>query len=182
MAHDPHSGLHGLLAEFTDPEHVVEAIHRAREEGYVHFDTFSPYPVEEMADAQGVHHSKLPYIVLGGGITGALTGWALQYVTSTMVYPMNIGGRPYNSWPAFIVVIFECTILFAAFSAVFGMLALNGLPAPHHPLFGVKSFERASQDRYFLYIEAKDPRFDPERTRAFLESLNSSEVSAVEDH
>lgn len=173
--------LHGLLAMFEDPADVVEAIHRTREEGYEEYDTFSPYPVEEFADAQEVHHSWLPWIVLCGGIAGALVGWGLQYVTSTEVYPMNIGGRPYNSWPAFIVVIFECTILFSAFSAVFGMLALNGLPQPHHPLFSVESFKRASQDRYFLYIESKDPRFDSERTRSFLESLSPSEVSAVED-
>lgn len=173
--------LHGLLAEFEDPAEVIEAIHRTREEGYTRFDTFSPYPVEEIADAQHAHHSKLPYIVLAGGIAGALTGWALQFVTSTAVYPMNIGGRPFNSWPAFIVVIFECTILFAAFSAVFGMLALNGLPAPHHPLFGVERFKRASQDRFFLLIEAADPRFDATRTRSFLQGLSSSEVSDVED-
>ena len=173
--------LHGILAMFEDPAQVVEAIHRTREEGYSEYDTFSPYPVEEFAEAQGEHHSWLPWLVLLGGVVGALTGWALQYITSTEVYPMNIGGRPYNSWPAFIVVIFECTILFAAFTAVFGMLALNGLPAPHHPLFGVESFKRATQDRYFLYIESKDPKFDAVRTRSFLESLSPSEVSAVED-
>ncbi|RKZ11917.1 DUF3341 domain-containing protein [bacterium] len=173
--------LCGLLAEFEDPALVVEAIHRTREEGYSEFDTYSPYPIEEFADAQDVHHSRLPLIVLGGGITGALTGWALQFITSTQVYPMNIGGRPYNSWPAFIVVIFECTILFAAFAAVFGMLALNGLPRPHHPLFNVPGFKRASQDRYFLYIESGDPNFDAGRTRDFMSGLGASEVSNVED-
>jgi len=179
MAHD--LKMCGLLAEFEDPAVVVEAIHRTREEGYAEFDTFSPYPVEEFVDAQGAHHSKLPYIVLGGGITGALTGWGLQFLTSTQVYPMNIGGRPLNSWPAFIVVIFECTILFAAFAAVFGMLALNGLPRPHHPLFNVPGFKRASTDRYFLYIESKDPNFDESKTRQFLSGLGASEVSTVED-
>ncbi len=173
--------LRGYLAEFDAPEKVVDAIHRVREEGYEKYDTFSPYPCEEMADAMDVHRSWLPFIVLGGGITGALTGWALQFLTSTQVYPMNIGGRPYNSWPAFIVVIFECTILFAAFSAVLGMFALNRLPQPHHPLFGIESFKRASQDRYFLYVESTDPRFDIHSTRAFMESLDSSEVTAVED-
>ena len=179
MAHA--ANMCGLVAEFEDPADVVEAIHRTREEGYSDFDTFSPYPVEEFVDAQGAHHSKLPYIVLGGGITGALTGWGLQFLTSTQVYPMNIGGRPYNSWPAFIVVIFECTILFAAFAAVFGMLALNGLPQPHHPLFNVPGFKRASSDRYFLYIESKDPNFDESKTRQFLSGLGASEVSTVED-
>ena len=173
--------LHGLLAMFDDPTHVVEAIHRTREEGYEDYDTYSPYPVEEFAEAQGVHGSWLPWIVLLGGIAGALTGWGLQFITSTEVYPMNIGGRPFNSWPAFIVVIFECTILFSAFTTVFGMLALNGLPSPYHPLFNAPSFKRASQDRYFLYIESKDPRFDEAQTRSFLESLSPSEVSAVED-
>ena len=182
MAHHPTGPqLAGYVAEFEDPAQVVEAVHRVREEGYADYDTFSPYPCEPIADAMDVHHSKLPFIVLGGGLAGALTGWGLQFLTSTQIYPMNIGGRPYNSWPAFIVVIFECTILFAAFSAVFGMLALNGLPRPHHPLFNVERFKRASQDRYFLYIESKDPRFDPERTRSFLESLHASEVTAVED-
>ena len=173
--------LHGYVAEFDDPEKVVAAIHRVREEGYQKYDTFSPYPVEEFADAMDAHHTPLPWIVFAGGVLGALTGWALQYATSTEIYPMNIGGRPFNSWPAFIVVIFECTILFAAFSAVFGMLALNGLPRPHHPLFNVEGFKRASQDRYFVYIEAEDPHFDAERTRRFLESLEASEVNAVED-
>jgi hypothetical protein len=173
--------LCGYVAEFDDPEKVVSAIHRVREEGYEKYDTFSPYPVEEFADAMDAHHTRLPWIVFAGGALGAFTGWALQYLTSVNVYPMNIGGRPYNSWPAFIVVIFECTILFAAFSAVFGMLALNGLPRPHHPLFNVDGFKRASQDRYFIYIEAEDPHFDAVQTRQFLESLESSEVSSVED-
>jgi hypothetical protein len=179
MAHG--AKMCGLLAEFEDPAVAVEAIHRTREEGYSEFDSFSPYPIHEFVEAQGAHHSKLPFIVLGGGVTGALTGWALQFLTSTQVYPMNIGGRPYNSWPAFIVVIFECTILFAAFAAVFGMLALNGLPRPHHPLFNVPGFRRASQDRYFLYIESADPKFDVQGTKTFMESLEASEVTAVED-
>lgn len=177
MAND----LHGMLAEFDDPAAVVEAIHRTQEEGYTEFDTFSPYPVEEFADAQHAHHSWLPWLVLLGGCAGAFTGWALEFWTSTEIYPMNIGGRPYNSWPAFIVVMFECTILFGAFTAVFGMLALNGLPAPYHPLFNVPSFKRASQDRYFLCIESKDPNFDAARTRSFMESLNPIEVNEVEE-
>ena len=179
MAHE--AKMCGLLAEFEHPSLVVEAIHRTREEGYSDFDTFSPYPIEEFVEAQGEHHSKLPWIVLGAGITGALTGWGLQYITSTSTYPMNIGGRPFNSWPAFIVVIFELTILFGAFAAVFGMLALNGLPRPHHPLFNVPGFKRASQDRYFLYIESKDEKFDEAKTREFLSGLGASGVSAVED-
>lgn len=179
MAHQPKTC--GMLAEFTEPGAVVEAIHRTREEGYTEFDSFTPYPIHEMAEAQGATRSWLPWIVFAGGLTGALTGWALQFLTSTQVYPMNIGGRPYNSWPAFIVVIFECTILFAAFAAVGGMLALNGLPRPHHPLFNVPGFSRASQDRYFLYIEATDPGFDETKTREFLAGLGASEVSVVED-
>lgn len=175
------TSLKGYLAMFDDPSQVVEAIYRTREEGYEEYDSFSPYPCEEMADAQDVHHSWLPWIVFFGGATGALTGWALQFLTSTVVYPMNVGGRPFNSWPAFIVVIFECTILFAAFATVMGMFALNRLPQPHHPLFNVESFKRASQDRYFLYIESKDPKFDAQGTRTFMESLEASEVTAVED-
>lgn len=173
--------LEGYLAEFTEPEDLLSAIERAREEGFTKYDAFSPYPLHEFTHAMGATHSKLPWIVLGGGIVGALTGWALQYWVNVSAYPMNIGGRPFNSWPAFIIVIFELTILFAAFSAVLGMFALNGMPKPYHPLFNVERFSGASKDRYFLYIEVRDPRFDREKTRRFLEELGPSGVSAVED-
>lgn len=173
--------LRGYLAEFAQPDDLVKAIEATRHAGYEKYDAYSPYPLEEFTDAMDAHHSKLPLIVFGGGAFGAFAGWALQYWTAVEAYPMNIGGRPLNSWPAFIVIIFEMTILFAGFSAVLGMFAVNGLPRPHHPLFNVEGFARASQDRYFLYIESEDPRFDVEGTRAFLEKLQPSEVTAVED-
>lgn len=143
-------------------------------------DAYSPYPVEELSEAIGFHRNRLPLLVLIGGIVGCVGGFSLCYWASAIAYPLNIGGRPLNSWPAFIPVTFECTILVAAFAAVFGMLALNGLPQPYHPVFNVERFELASRNHFFLCIEAKDPRFDTEATRAFLLSLGPSEVTDVE--
>ncbi len=172
--------LQGYLAEFGGPNRMLRAIELVKKAGYERVEAYSPYPIEEISHALGAH-SKLPWIVLAGGITGALSGWALQYFTSVHAYPMNIGGKPFNSWPAFIVVIFEMTILFAAFAAVLGMFALNGLPRPYHPLFNVERFALASKDRYFLYILADDPKFDLKRTWDLLEKTECSEVTAVED-
>jgi hypothetical protein len=174
--------LYGLMAEFEDPTAVVEATRKAYAAGYRRMDAFSPYPIEELTDALGIKHTKLPLIVLIGGIVGCLGGYALCYWVSSEVYPLNIGGRPLNSWPAFIPVTFECTILLAAFAAVFGMLALNGLPQPYHPVFNVDSFEMVSRNRFFLCIEARDPLFQREKTREFLARLEGvAEVSDVED-
>ena len=170
------------MAEFESPTAVVEAARRAYASGYRRMDAFSPYPIEELTEALGIKQSKLPLIVLIGGILGCLGGYALCYWVSAMVYPLNIGGRPLHSWPAFIPVTFECTILLAALSAVFGMLALNGLPQPYHPVFNVDAFEMASRNRFFLCIEARDPMFKSEATREFLGSLEGVlEVSDVED-
>ena len=173
------SGLYGLLAEFERPEDLVRAARRAHEEGYRRLDAYSPLPVHGLADALGFHHTRLPLIVLLGGLAGAAGGYYLQYWISVVDYPINVGGRPYNSWPAFLVVTFELTILVAALSAVLGMLALNGLPRPHHPVFNVSAFRRASRDRFFLAIETGDPRYDPDRTRDFLRSLNPTAVHEV---
>lgn len=173
--------LHGLLAEFDNPQALVDAAHRVHSEGYHHVDGYTPYPIEALSEALGHHHSKLPALVLGGGITGLLAGYGLQYWTQVLVYPMNIGGRPFHSWPAFIPPTYEMTILFAALTAVFGMIALNGLPQPYHPVFNVARFARASRDRYFLGIDARDPKFDPRATRDLLASLGSTAVSEVED-
>lgn len=172
--------IYGLMAEFHAPSEIVEAARRARESGYRKLDAYSPYPIEALAEA--LHfHSPLPLIVLGGGVTGALVGYGLQYWASVIEYPMNIGGRPFNSWPSFIPATFETTILFAALSAVLGMLALNGLPEPYHPVFNVPNFALASRDRFFLCIEATDPRFDRNETRKFLEGLEgATAVSEVE--
>lgn len=172
--------LYGLMAEFESPTDVVAAARRAYEEGYRKIDAFSPFPIEELSEAIGFHRNRLPLIVLIGGILGCVGGFALCYWASVHAYPLNVGGRPLNSWPAFIPVTFETTILVAALSAVFGMLALNRLPQPYHPVFNTARFELASRNTFFLLIEAKDPRFDLEATRAFLDSLGPREVTDVE--
>ena len=173
------SKIYGLMAEFEEPTALVHAARGAHEEGYRKMDAYSPFPIEELTDAIGFNHTKLPLIVLIGGILGCLGGFALCYWVSTTAYPLNIAGRPLNSWPAFIPVTFECTILLAALFAVFGMLALNGLPQPYHPVFNVPSFDQASRNRFFLCIESADPKFD-ETTREFLATLGAKEVTEVE--
>jgi hypothetical protein len=144
-------------------------------------DAYSPLPIEELHEALGAHHTKLPLIVLVGGVLGGIGGYLLQYWTSTQAYALNVGGKPLHSWPAFIPVTFECVILGAALSAVFGMLALNGFPQPYHPVFNVPRFALASRNRFFLCIEARDPKFDLQQTRAFLEALGPREVNVVAD-
>ncbi len=171
--------IYGLIAEFDRPEDLRAAARRAYEEGYRKLDAFSPLPIEGLADAMGLHRTQVPLIVLAGGLLGFLGGFYLQYWIHVIDYPMNVGGRPYNSWPSFIPVTFEMTVLFAALAALLGMLALNGLPMPHHPVFNVPRFALATRDRFFLCIEARDPKFDPEATRRFLESLHAREVSEV---
>jgi hypothetical protein len=173
--------LYGLMAEFDNPNDLVAAARRAREAGYVRLDAYTPYPIEALTEALDIHDRRLPAVVLGGGILGGLAGYALCYWSSVLEYPLNIGGKPYHSAPAFIVPTFETTILFAAFAAVLGMLALNGLPMPYHPVFNTPRFALASRDRFFLCIEARDPKFDHEGTRAFLTTLGSSVVMDVED-
>ena len=171
--------IYGLMAEFDTPSDLVAATLRAREAGYRKMDGYSPYPIEELAEAIGFHSSRLPLIVLMGGLTGCVGGYFLQYWISVMDYPLNIGGRPFNSWPFFIPVTFETTVLVAALAAVFGMLGLNGLPMPYHPVFNVSRFALASRDRFFLCIEATDPKFDHEETMRFLKSLKPRSVSQV---
>ena len=172
--------LYGVMAEFEDPTSLVNAARRTYDEGYRVFDAFSPFPIHETFDAMRLHDKRVPLVVLGGGIAGMLTGLGLQAWVSAVAYPLNIGGRPYLSWPMFIPVTFELTILFAAFAAVFGMFGLNGLPMPYHPVFNVERFAaHASQDRFFLAIEAKDTKFERDRTRAFLKSLGATEVTDV---
>jgi hypothetical protein len=179
---DERHRLYGVMAEFEYPTAVVEATRKAYVSGYRRMDAFSPYPIEELTDALGIKPTRLPLIVLLGGILGCVGGYALCYWVSKYAYPLNIGGRPLHSWPAFIPVTFECTILLAALAAVFGMLALNGLPQPYHPVFNVDSFEMVSRNRFFLCIEARDPMFELEKTRDFLGALEGVVgVSDVED-
>jgi len=161
----------GLMAEFTTAQEIVAATRRARAAGYRQIDAYTPYAVEGLAWELGMRRSRIASIVLIGGLVGAGVGFWMQYHTLAVDYRLNVGGRPYNSWPVFVPIMFELTILVAACAAFLGMLFLNGLPQPHHPLFNVPQFDRASQDRFFLCIEASDPLFDVESTAAFLTSL-----------
>lgn len=172
--------LYGVLAEFDRSEHLLEAVKAARAEGYTRLDAYTPYPIEDIQHALGHEKSLLPWLVLAGGILGGVGGFVLQYWVSAIAYPLNVGGRPLNSWPSFVPVSFECTILVAAMAAVFGMLALNGLPMPHHPVFNVRRFALASRNRYFLCIEARDPKFEAATAVEFLWSQNATHVSEVE--
>jgi hypothetical protein len=173
------SAVYGLMAEFDDATSLVTATARAHHAGYRCMDAYSPFPIEELHEALGSHHTRLPLIVLIGGMLGCIGGYSLEYWVSVMAYPVNVGGKPLHSWPAFIPVTFECTILVAALSCVLGMLALNGLPQPYHPVFNVPRFALASRNRFFLCIESRDPKFDVDATRHFLETLNPREVTAV---
>jgi hypothetical protein len=173
--------LHGFLAEFTTAESLRECARRARHEGFKSMDAYSPFPIEGLAEDLGQHHSPMPAIVLTGGLIGGLGGAFMQWSSSVLFYPLNIGGRPLNSWPSFVVITFELTILFAGIFGVFGMLAVNGLPKPHHPLFNEPRFDRVTQDRFFLCISANDPKFDREKTWQFLESMKPEGIYAVHD-
>jgi len=172
--------LYGLLAEFNNPEDLLAAARRAREEGYTRLDAFTPFPVEDLADAIGFHKTRVPLITLIGGLIGCSGGFFLQYYPNVIGYPLNLGGRPYYSWPAFIPVTFELTILCAALATVFGILALNGLPTPYHPVFNVPNFALATRNRFFLCIKARDPKFDREKTREFLAGLKARGVFDIE--
>jgi len=160
--------LYGLLAEFDGPTSLVEAAHRAHPDGYRRMDAYTPFPVEELAEAIGFHRTGMPLVMFLGGLSGCIGGYLLQYYCNVLDYPINIGGRPLNTWPSFIPVTFELTVLISALSGVFGLLGLCGLPMPYHPLFNVPRFAQVSRDRFFLCIEAADPRFDEQGTREFL--------------
>jgi hypothetical protein len=173
-------GLYGLIAEFSRPQELIDAVHEVRDAGYRRVDAYSPFPIEGLAEAIGFGHNRLPLIVLLGGIFGGLAGYGLAYWTSVVDYPINVGGRPFHSWPSFLPITFETTVLFAALAAVLGMLALNGLPMPYHPIFNSARFALASRDRFFLCIEADDPKFDYDETWRFLNRLGPRQVSEVE--
>jgi hypothetical protein len=179
-ADTPATDIYGLLAEFRNADELAVAARRAYEAGYRRLDAFSPVPIEGLAEAMGHKDTWVQKICLGGAIAGGLFGFGLATITSAYLYPLNIGGRPLVSWPSFIVPTFETTILFASFSAAIGMLALNGLPQPYHPVFNVEAFRRrASSSGYFLCIEADDPTFDRLETRKALESFGALEVNDV---
>jgi hypothetical protein len=175
-----HDALYGLMAEFDTAAAVVKAAEAVHEAGYRRVDAYTPYPMEEVLDALHLHETHVPKIVLAGGITGLLAGLGLQYWTSVIEYPMNIGGRPVASWPAWIVPAFETTVLFAALAAVVGTLALCGFPQPYHPVFNVPGFALASRDRFFIAIESTDPKFDRDATRLFLSGIGAVSVEEVQ--
>jgi len=168
----PRTAIHGVMAEFLTAEGVLQATRRAWQAGYREMDAYTPYPVEGLAICLGMKQTRIPALVFWGGLAGAGAGFLMQFYSSAVDYPLNAGGRPYNSWPAFIPIAFEVLVLVAALSAFLGTLFLNGLPRPHHPVFNVPGFERSSQDRFFLCIEATDPRFDRADTAQFLLSLS----------
>lgn len=175
----PITGIYGVIAEFTDPQALLDAANQARDRGYTQMDAFSPFPIHGMAEAVGFHRSRLSAVVLTMGLLGAAGGFFMCWYANVISYPLNIGGKPYNSWPAWIPIVFECAILLAAFGAVFGMLALNGLPMPYHPVFNVSRFDQASRDKFFLVIQARDPKFKLDEVRDFLDTLNPREIVDV---
>ncbi len=181
MSHDHElAGPFGLLAEFETPEALLVAAHKAYAEGYRKLDAYSPFPVHGLAKAIGFPRNNMSLIVLIAGVCGGLAGFGMQWFSASYHYPIIVGGRPYLSWPSFFPITFELTVLSAAFGAVFGMFGLNGLPQPYHPLFNAPSFAAASSDRFFLSIEADDPKYDAEATTRFLEGLHPMSLCVVE--
>jgi hypothetical protein len=174
----PHT-LFGLAAEFESPEAVVAAARAVARAGYRRTDAFSPFPVDGLDEALGAHRTRIPLLVLSGAVFGACMGFFMLWYANVITYPWNVGGKPPNSWPAWIPITFELGVLFASFAAFFGMFALNGLPMPYHPMFNVQEFRRASRDRFFIVIESNDRRFNAEETRQFLEGLNPITVREV---
>jgi hypothetical protein len=172
--------LYGIMAEFDKPSDLVAAARRTFAAGYRRINGYSPYPIEELSEAIGFKRTSLPLIVLIGGIVGGLGGFFMQYWMEVISYPLNVGGKPYNSWPAFIPITFECTVLCAAFAAVLGMLMLNKLPQPYHPVFNAPNFALATRDRFFLVIEASDQKFKHDEAKQFMQTLGARDVSDVE--
>ena len=181
MAHTTTTPFYGLMAEFDSAQALLDAAVKVRSAGYTRADAYSPFPIHGLAEALGFKERLVAPIVLGAGIVGALAGYGLEYWTQVIDFPRNIGGRPYHSWVSFIPPAFETTILFAAFAGVIGMIVLNGLPQPYHPVFNASRFQFASQDKFFLAIEATDPKFDANATGLFLSSLQPREVVQVEN-
>ena len=173
--------LHGIMAEFDTASELVDAARHVRDAGYVKTDAFSPFPLHEIDEALGIKRSILPVLVFFGGIIGLLSGLGLQVFIHYIDYPLNVGGRPFLSWPSFIPPSYELTILLAGITAVFGMLFLNGLPRPYHPVFNVPRFALATREKFFLLVETDDPNFEYDKTRQFMESLDPQEVFDVDE-
>jgi hypothetical protein len=171
--------LYGMLAQFGSAPALMTAVEKARAGGYCKMEAYSPYPIHGLSEALGFKRTKLPYLIFLGGMTGAIGGFGMMWSSAAYFYPINVAGRPYFSWEAFVPITFECMILLAAFTAVLGMLGLNGLPQPYHPLFNSEAFSHASRDKFFLCIEGTDPQFSIESTRKFLESLAPEEIDEV---
>lgn len=169
----------GITAEFVSPDDLIHAAEKATAEGYTKVEAYTPFPVHGLTEAMNFEDAKVPWTIFGAGIIGAATGIGLETWVSTMAYAHNVGGRPLFSWPSFIPVIFECTVLFAGVTAFISTLAFNGLPKPHNPIFGAENFERATQDRFFLCIESSDPKFDVAATTAFMNTLGAENVASV---
>ncbi len=172
--------LYGVMAQFDSPSTLVAAARETYAAGYRQVNGYSPFPIEELSEAIGFTRTSLPLIVLLGGIIGGVGGFLMQYWMEVIDYPINVGGKPFNSWPAFIPITFECTVLMAAFAAVLGMLALNKLPQPYHPVFNAPNFALATRDSFFLVIESKDPKFVHDEAMRFLKSLEARDVCDVE--
>ncbi len=173
--------IYGVMGEFETHRQLLEAVRKTRDAGYRNMDAYAPFPVEGLSEAMGLKRTWVPFVTLLGGLLGGLSGFFFQYWVSVSSYPMNIAGRPPNSWPAFIPVTFEMTVLFASLFSVFGMLAMNKLPQPYHPVFNVPRFSHASSDRFFLCIEASDPKFSIADSTRFLQSVRAQNISEVND-
>lgn len=171
--------IHGVMAEFEDPETLIAAAERAYASGYRRMDAYAPMPVEGLAEAVGFKKNNVAKAVLIGGICGCVGGYGLLYWITNIAYPLNVGGRPLHSWPSYIPITFECMILLASLTALISMLAMNRLPQPYHPVFNVPAFARASRDGFFLCIEASDPKFSALETAEFLRDIGGSEVTLV---
>ena len=173
------ASIYGLMAEFDSAQELVAAAHKTHAAGYQKIDAYSPFPIEGLAEAIGFHKNRVPLVVLIGALIGGISAYSLQYWVAAITYPTNVGGRPFHSWPSFIIVTFELTILFGGLSAVIGMLALNGLPMPYHPVFNVPEFAKASDNKFFLIVFSSDPKYDAARTRSFLTGLAPRMIAEV---
>jgi hypothetical protein len=173
--------IHGIMAEFATPADLYHAAESVRDAGYSKWDTFSPFPIHGMEEAMGFARTKLPILVAMGAFTGVGLAYLMQWWMTSQDYPLVVQGKPYDAWQPFVPVTFELGILFAAFTSLIGMLAMNGLPRWHHPLLKKERFLSASEDRFFVCIEARDPKFDPDKTRALLESAGATSIELVEE-